>query len=285
LTPPKPNVKERKFSKVKYFYDARGRKTFYRKLNQPSYIYNGKRKILPDNPNVRNILSPANYLNSNEKMRRLFITSSPSRLQTIMYAKKDGRMPKVIPEQSNFSYLPNYEQNLKGARHRELVLLRLILLRITYFPNEFPSPDIISQLIEVQSKITLLEKQISSVEGMQEKEKIGLKKIEKKKSIFKLTNLFNFSKKIPEVIQEQEYAYYEHPSDVVPGQSKSTQPEPKDYPYKTGKDGKIDTSPVFGSDGRQKRPVLPKEIEYDPYLHMEKYITYFMALVNELNLN
>lgn len=265
LTPPKPNVKERKFSRVKYFYDARGRKTFYRKLNQSSYIYNGKRKILPDNPNVHNILSPANYLNSNEKMRRLFISSSPSRLQTIMYAKKDGRMPKIIPEQSNFSYLPNYEQTLKGARHRELVLLRLILLRITYFPNEFPSADLISQLIEVQSKITKLEKQISSVEGMQEKEKIVLKKIEKKKSIFKLTNLFNFSKKIPEVIREQEYAYYDHPSDVVPGQSKSTQPEPKDYPYKTGKDGKIDTLPVFGPDGRQKRPVLPEEIVYDTY--------------------
>jgi hypothetical protein len=265
LTPPKPNVKERKFSRVKHFYDAKGRKVFYRKLNQPSYIYNGKRKIIPDNPHVRNILSPANYLNSNEKIRRLFITSSPSRLQTVMYAKKDGRMPKVIPEQSNFTYLPNYEQNLKGARHRELVLLRLILLRITYFPSEFPSADLISQLIQVQSKITEFEKQTLGVEEIQEKEKIVKKKIEKKKSIFKLTNLFNFSKKIPEIIQEQEYIYYDHPSDIVPGQSKSTQPEPKDYPYKVGKDGKIDISPVFGIDGKQKGPVLPKEIEYDPY--------------------
>jgi len=270
LTPPKPNVKERKFSKVKHFYDASGRKVFYRKLNQPSYIHNGKHKIIPDNPNVRNILSPANYLNSNEKIRRLFITSSPSRLQTIMYAKKDSRMPKIIPEQSNFSYLPNYEQTLKGAKHRELVLLRLILLRITYFPSEFPSPDLISQLIEVQSKITKLEKQNMIVEEVQEKENTVIKKIEKKKSIFKLTNLFNFSKKISvseviEVIQEQEYAYYDHPSDVVPGQSKSTQPEPKDHPYIWGKDGKILKSSVLGSDGKQKRPVLPKEVEYDPY--------------------
>jgi hypothetical protein len=265
LTPPKPNIKERKFSRVKHFYDAKGRKIFYRKLNQPSYIYNGKRKIIPDNPHVRNILSPANYLNSNEKIRRLFITSSPSRLQTVMYVKKDGRMPKVIPEQSNFTYLPNYEQTLNGARHRELVLLRLILLRITYFPNEFPAADLISQLIEVQSKITEFEKQTLGVEEIQEKEKTVKKKIEKKKSIFKLTNLFNFSKKIPEIIQEQEYIYYDHPSDIVPGQSKSSQPEPKDYPYKVGKDGKVDISPVFGPDGKQKGPVLPKEIEYDPY--------------------
>lgn len=80
-----------------------------------------------------------------------------------------------------------------------------------------------------------------------------------------MTNLFNFSKKIPEIVQEQEYIYYDHPSDIVPGQSKSTQPEPKDYPYKVGKDGKVDISPAFGADGKQKGPVLPKEIEYDPY--------------------
>jgi hypothetical protein len=267
LTPPKPNVKERKYSRVKHFYDARGKKTFYKKFNQPSYIYNGKSKILPDNPHIRNILTPANYINNSEKMKRLFITSSPSRLQTIMFAKKDERMPKVIPEKSNFSYLPNYEQTLKGARHRELVLLRLILLRITYFPNEFPSVDLISQLIQVQSNITELEKQTLSIEGIQDKEKKGLKKIEKKKSIFKLTNLFNFSKKTPisEIIQKQEYTYYDHPSEIVPGQTKATQPEPKDYPYKTGKDGKLDISPILGPDGKQKGPALPKEIEYDPY--------------------
>jgi len=176
-----------------------------------------------------------------------------------MYAKKDGRMPKVIPEQSNFTYLPNYEQTLKGTRHRELVLLRLILLRITYFPNEFPSPDLISQLIEVQSKITKLEKQTLDIQ-----ENIDNKKIEKKKSIFKLINLFNFSKKLPDVIQEQEYVYYDHPSDILPGQLKSTQPEPKDYPYKLNKDGKLDTSLVFGSEGKQKRPIRAKKIEYDP---------------------
>jgi hypothetical protein len=184
-----------------------------------------------------------------------------------MFAKKDERMPKVIPEKSNFSYLPNYEQTLKGARHRELVLLRLILLRITYFPTEFPSVDLISQLIQVQSNITELEKQTLSIEGIQDKEKKGLKKIEKKKSIFKLTNLFNFSKKTPisEIIQKQEYTYYDHPSEIVPGQTKATQPEPKDYPYKTGKDGKLDISPILGPDGKQKGPALPKEIEYDPY--------------------
>lgn len=267
LTPPKPNIKERKFSRVKHFYDARGRKIFYRKLNQPSYIYNGKHKVLPDNPRIRNMLAPANYINNNEKMKCLFITSSPSRLQTIMFAKKDERMPKVIPEKSNFSYLPNYEQTLIGARHRELVLLRLILLRITYFPHEFPSVDLISQLIQVQFKITELEKQPLNVEGIQDKEKTGLKKIKKKKSIFKLTNLFNFNKKTPvsEVIQQHEYTYYEHPSEVVPGQSRATQPEPKDQPYKTGKDGKLDLSPIFGPDGKQKGPALPKDVEYNPY--------------------
>jgi hypothetical protein len=267
LTPPKSNVKERKFSRVKHFYDARGKKTFYRKLNQPSYIYNGKHKILSDNPRIRNLFTPATYINNHEKMKRLFITSSPSRLQTIMFAKKEARMPKIIPEKLNFSYLPSYEQTLKGARHRELVLLRLILLRITYFPNEFPSVDLISQLIEVQSKITELEKQNLSIEEIKKKEKTGLKKIGKKKSIFKLINLFNFNKKtsISEVIQEQNYTYYDHPSEIVPGQSRATQPEPKDQPYKLGKDGKIDISPIIGPDGKQKGPILPKEIEYDPY--------------------
>jgi hypothetical protein len=122
-----------------------------------------------------------------------------------MYEKQNPLtvLPKV-PDYSKLNNLVEYIPTLEKAKERELILIRLILLKVTFFENEYVAGDLLSQLIEVQSKISYLEKKSLNISESIEKKKI--KKFNLK--------LFNF--KTPKLEEmEQEYAYLKHPSVTV----------------------------------------------------------------------
>jgi len=142
------------------------------------------------------------YLADKGALRKILSSSSPNKIQIKMYEKQNplNILPR-IPEYSELDNVINYMPTLEKVKERELILIRLILLRVTYFEDNYVSGDLLSQLIEVQSKRAYLEKKLLNPE-----ENIG----KKKNKIFNLKLFNNKAPKLREI--EQEYAYLEHPS-------------------------------------------------------------------------
>jgi len=193
-------LKKRKESKVKHFINEKGQKVYFRKHHRLSYLNQGKSKVVPVNTNVVSMEYPRNLADKGA-LRKILSYSSPSKIQIKMYEKQNvlNVLPK-IPEYSELNNVIKYIPTLEKAKERELILIRLILLRVTYFEEDFVAGDLLSQLIEVQSKIADLEKKGLNID----------ENIEKKSKKFKL-KFFNF--KLPKVEEvEQEFEYLKHPS-------------------------------------------------------------------------
>jgi len=193
-------LKKRKVSKVKYFINEKGQKVYFRKYHRSSYMNHGKCKLLPLNTNVVSMEYPRSLADKGA-IRKILSSSSPSKIQIKMYEKQNVLtvLPK-IPEYSELNNVIEYIPTLEKAKERELILIRLILLRVTYFEEDYVAGNLLSQLIEVQSKIADIEKKALNLD----------ENIEKKSKKFKL-KLFNFKiAKVEEV--EQEFAYLKHPS-------------------------------------------------------------------------
>jgi hypothetical protein len=257
-------LKRRKISRVKYFINEEGKKVYYRKFHKPSYINYDKYKVVSDNINIVNMEYPKN-LADKWALRKILSDTSPSKIQKMMYEKQNPLtvLPKV-PDYSKLNNLVEYIPTLEKAKERELILIRLILLKVTFFENEYVAGDLLSQLIEVQSKISYLEKKSLNISESIEKKKI--KKFNLK--------LFNF--KTPKLEEmEQEYAYLKHPSVTV-----LTTPEEyekwKDKPLKENKSilkkglsffknfktsNLNDTNVVI----KPNRPLLPETFKYNKF--------------------
>ena len=197
-------LKKRKVSKIKYFINEEGKKIYYRKLHKPSYMNHGKYKIVGNNTNIVSMEYPKNLADKGA-LRKILSDLSPSKIQKLIYEKQNPLtvLPK-IPDYSKLNNVVEYIPTLEKAKERELILIRLILLRVTFFENDYVAGDLLSQLIEVQSKISNIEKKVLNTD----------QGIDKKKSKKFNLKLFNFkSPKIEEV--EQEYAYLKHPSVTI----------------------------------------------------------------------
>jgi hypothetical protein len=197
-------LKKRKVSRIKYFINEEGKKVYYRKYHKPSYMNYGKYKIIPSNLNIVNMEYPKDLVNK-WALRKMLSDSSPSKIQIKMYEKQNSLtvLPN-IPDYSQLNNIIEYIPTLEKAKERELILIRLILLRVTFFENDYVAGDLLSQLIEVQSRISDLERKVLNRDE-------GIEKKKSKKFNFKL---FNFKTPKPEEI-EQEYAYLKHPSVTV----------------------------------------------------------------------
>ena len=256
-------LKKRKLSKIKYFINEEGKKVYYRKLHKPSYMNHGKYKTVSKNINILDMKYPK-YLADKGALRKILSDSSPSKIQKRMYEKQNPltALPYIV-DYSKLNNVIEYIPTLEKAKERELILIRLILLRVTFFENDYVSGDLLSQLIEVQSKILELEKKALNLnEG-----------IEKKKKFFFNLKLFNFkTPKLEEI--EQEYAYLKHPSVTV-----LTSPEEhkkwKDEPYIKEKKSILKKSLSLFKNFRgsslndanivvkPNRPLLPEIIKYN----------------------
>lgn len=196
--------RKKKGSRVRSYINEKGKRTYYKKWYETSYIKNGKQKIISDNPNIVKMLNPLNYLTPNDGLRDMFSSSSPSQIQRVMYAKRENEMP-YISKDSSWTSLPEYGPTLKDAKKRELILIRLILLRTTYFQNEYAPGDLLSQLIEVQSRIIDLEKKDLGIDPNSTTHKKKIKK-------FNINNIFKKESKMAEESKIiEEYTYFKHP--------------------------------------------------------------------------
>ena len=183
-------MKRNKKFRASFFINEVGMKEFYKKFHHPSYISKGIRKIVPDNPKIIRIVRPTIKILDNRELTEVLNFAYPNRMQELIYTdinrikKGDNTEYPWISKNRSISYLPSYDLTIEGAKHRELVLIKLILLETISLKKVYPSSDLISELIKVQTTKINLEKKALGIEinnELSETDEVIIEKVKENK--------------------------------------------------------------------------------------------------------